>query len=109
MTYKKTLQQFSSLYRMAVTAIAAAPTTTPLTATILYVNGRNVMLMPTRDCYTFGLDLLSMLFTTEELSESLVYASTKTEKPKNRYSIYIEFTAFKKGCAANDPIMMRMA
>ena len=55
------------------------------------VNGRNVMLMPTRDCYTFGLDLMIMHFTPEELGEPLVYASSKTGKPgldKDRASSY---------------------
>ena len=33
MTYEKTLQGFSSFFRMAA-AVAAAPTTTPLTATM---------------------------------------------------------------------------
>ena len=35
------------------------------------INGRNVMLMPTRDEYQFALDLTGMLFTKEELGNGL--------------------------------------
>ena len=38
------------------------------------------MYVPTRDAYSFGLELLSALFTREEMSNSLVTASTKSEK-----------------------------
>ena len=45
------------------------------------INGRNVMLLSARDGYAFGLKLLQMLFSREELSKSLVYASNKSKKP----------------------------
>lgn len=45
------------------------------------INGQNVQLMATRDGYSFGLHLLDLLFTPEELSKSLVYSSKKSSKP----------------------------
>ena len=45
------------------------------------INGRNVMLLRVRDGYSFGLKLLDMLFSREELSESIVYASNKSRRP----------------------------
>ena len=48
------------------------------------VKGRNVMAMATscRDGYSFGLDLLDMMFTPEELSGSLVYEPKPTKSKK---------------------------
>ena len=46
------------------------------------INGRNVMLMRPRDGYSFGLDLLDMLFTPEELSGCLVYEPKPTKSTK---------------------------
>ena len=45
-----------------------------------YVNGINVMLLPTKGPYKFGLMLLNMLFTKEELARSLIYKSPKSTK-----------------------------
>jgi len=38
------------------------------------------MVIPTRDEYTFGLDLLGMLFTKEEMENCLIYKSPKSTK-----------------------------
>ena len=45
------------------------------------VNGVNVMRIPSRDAYSFGLQLLNILFTKEELAVSLLFKSKKSEKP----------------------------
>jgi len=45
------------------------------------VNGQNVMTMSTRDGYSFGLQLLNMFFTPEEMNGSLVYQSKRSGKP----------------------------
>ena len=37
------------------------------------IGARNVMNVAIRDRYSFGLDLLDMMFTPEELSGSMVY------------------------------------
>ena len=37
------------------------------------VNGVNVMRIPSRDAYSFGLQLLNILFTKEELAVSLLF------------------------------------
>lgn len=39
------------------------------------------MSIPSRDGYAFGRKLLSMMFSNEELSTSLVYKSKKSSKP----------------------------
>ena len=44
------------------------------------INGIDIIHMPCRDGYQFGLDLLDMLFTPEELARSLVYKSKKSNK-----------------------------
>ena len=44
------------------------------------VNGIDVIHMPCRDAYQFGLDLLDMFFTPEELARSLVYKSKRSPK-----------------------------
>ena len=50
----------------------------PATADEKYlIDGYNVMEMPTRDAISFGLELLEMLFSPEEVSRSLVYASKR--------------------------------
>ena len=45
------------------------------------VNGVNVMRIPSRDAYSFGLQLLNILFTKEELAVSLL---CKSKKVRNR-------------------------
>ena len=45
------------------------------------INGINVMRLPARDAYAFGLQLLDILFTKEELGSSLLMKSKKSEKP----------------------------
>lgn len=44
------------------------------------VNGIDVISMPTRDAYSFALELLDMFFTPEELARSLVYKSKRSDK-----------------------------
>ena len=44
------------------------------------VDGINVIRMPTRDTYSFGLELLDKFFTPEELARSLVYKSKRSDK-----------------------------
>ena len=44
-------------------------------------NGVNVMRIPARDAYSYGLQLMDILFTKEELSSSLLFKSKKSEKP----------------------------
>ena len=39
------------------------------------------MRIPSRDAYSFGLQLLNILFTKEELSVSLFFKSKKSDKP----------------------------
>ena len=42
----------------------------------------NVMMrLQSRDAYSFGLQLMDLLFTKEELSSSLLFISKKSEKP----------------------------
>ena len=39
------------------------------------INGINVMMLPTRDAYSFGLQLMDLMFTKEEQSTSLLFKS----------------------------------
>ena len=39
------------------------------------------MRVPARDAYAFALQLMDALFTKEEMSQSLLYKSDKSEKP----------------------------
>ena len=45
------------------------------------INGINVLRLPARDKYAFGLQLLDVLFTKEKLASSLLFKSKKSEKP----------------------------
>ena len=45
------------------------------------VGGVNVLRLPSRDAYSFALQLLDILFTKEELQSSLLFKSKKSEKP----------------------------
>lgn len=45
------------------------------------INGINVMTVPSRDAYSFGLHLMDMLFTKDELAGSLLFPSGKSNKP----------------------------
>lgn len=45
------------------------------------INGVNIMRLPSRDAYSFALQLLDMLFSKEELSSALLFKSKKSEKP----------------------------
>ena len=45
------------------------------------VGGVNVMRLPSRDAYSFALQLLDILFTKEEQGTSLLFKSKKSEKP----------------------------
>lgn len=44
------------------------------------IHGINVMTVPSRDAYSFGLLLLDMLFTKDELADSLLFQSPKSMK-----------------------------
>ena len=44
------------------------------------INGIDVINMPTRIVYPFALELLDMFFTPEELAQSLVYKSKRSDK-----------------------------
>jgi hypothetical protein len=45
------------------------------------VNGINLLRIPARDAYAYGLNLLDSLFSKEELFTSLLFKSKKSEKP----------------------------
>ncbi|XP_065904959.1 uncharacterized protein [Dysidea avara] len=45
------------------------------------INGRNIMLMPTRDEYQFSLDLIGMIFRKEELANGLCFVNKRSTKP----------------------------
>ena len=45
------------------------------------MNGINILRLSARDAYAFGLQLLDILFTKEELSGSLLSKSKKSTKP----------------------------
>ena len=45
------------------------------------VKGIDVMKLPTRDAYSFGLQLLDLLFIKEERVGSLMFKSKKSKKP----------------------------
>eukprot|EP00731_Ephydatia_muelleri_P027172 Em0019g45a len=49
-------------------------------ASMYMVNGVNVLHLPAKTPYLFGLQLLDMLFTRAELSSSLLFKSTKSER-----------------------------
>lgn len=44
-------------------------------------NGIHIMHLPSRDAYSFGLQLLDIMFTKEELASSLLFKSKKSDKP----------------------------
>ena len=46
------------------------------------INERNVMAMPSRDGFSFALDLLDMLFTPEEMSGCLLYDPKPSKSSK---------------------------
>ena len=43
------------------------------------VNGTNVLIIPSKNPYTFGLTLLDMFLSREELSMSLLFSSSKSD------------------------------
>ena len=45
------------------------------------VKGVNVMRLPSRDTYSFALQLMDIFFTREELATSLMFKSKKSDKP----------------------------
>ena len=45
------------------------------------VNGVDISRIPARDVYSFGLQLLEVIFTKKELAESLLFKSKKSSKP----------------------------
>ena len=44
------------------------------------VNGVNLLHIPARDAYAYGLQLMDALFTKQELAGSLIFKSKKSEK-----------------------------
>ena len=44
------------------------------------IDGINVMTIPSRDAYSFALQLMDMLFTKDELAQSLLFQSSKSDK-----------------------------
>ena len=47
----------------------------------IQVNGVNLLTMPARDAYSYGLSLLDVYSTKEELQKSLIYKSKSSDKP----------------------------
>ena len=45
------------------------------------VNGINTLRIPSRDAYSYGLQLMDIFFTKEELATSLLFKSKKSDKP----------------------------
>ena len=43
------------------------------------INGINVMMLPTRDAYSFGLQLMDLMFTKEEQSTSCIIIQIQKE------------------------------
>ncbi|KAL5493681.1 hypothetical protein EMCRGX_G014891 [Ephydatia muelleri] len=52
-----------------------------LSEELLDQNRVDVNLLPANNIYLFGLVLLDLYFTKEELSQSLIFPSTKSKKP----------------------------
>ena len=56
-----------------------------VTGTCVYflqqVGGVSVLRLPSRDAYSFALQLVDILFTKEELQSSLLFKSKKSDKP----------------------------
>lgn len=48
---------------------------------LLQINGVSIFQVPARDVYSFGLTLLDMLFSREELGKSLLLPTSKSSKP----------------------------
>lgn len=46
------------------------------------INGINVMRLPSRDVYSYALNLMDLLFTKEEMGASLIFKSKKSDKPE---------------------------
>ena len=49
--------------------------------TFLQYNGKNLLKIPARDAYSYGRQLLDVLFTKEEQMTSLVFKSRRSTKP----------------------------
>jgi hypothetical protein len=47
----------------------------------MLINGVNIMQIPSRDAYSFGLQIMDVLFSKEELGSSLLFQSKKSSKP----------------------------
>ena len=45
------------------------------------VNGIHILRLPSRDAYSYALQLMDVFFTKEELARSLVFKSKKSTKP----------------------------
>ena len=47
----------------------------------MQVDGVNLLRIPARDAYAYGLALMDKLFTREEMATSLLFKSKKSKKP----------------------------
>ena len=47
----------------------------------MQVNGVNILRLSAKDVYAYGLQLIDILFTKEEQSQSLLFASKRSSKP----------------------------
>ena len=47
----------------------------------MQINGVDLLTVPARDVYSYGLALMDCFFTKEELAKSLCFKSKKSEKP----------------------------
>jgi hypothetical protein len=47
----------------------------------LQVNGVNLLRLPARDAYSYALSLVDVLYKKEDLSSSLLFRSSKSDKP----------------------------
>lgn len=47
----------------------------------MQVNGINLKMIPARDAYAYALAIMDILFTPEEMSTSLLFASKRSLKP----------------------------
>ena len=45
------------------------------------INGINILRIPSRDAYSYGLRLMDIIFSKEEMGKSLLFKSKKSQKP----------------------------
>ena len=47
----------------------------------IQINNVNLLRLPARDIYSYALSLVDVIFTKEELASSLLFHSSKSDKP----------------------------